>query len=73
MRKFTALAAGVLVAGAAELSGAASADPVDWEGPGAWAGCVSRAGTATGAPVGSLTHYVTALYADTPGTGAPSD
>ncbi|ORV42831.1 resuscitation-promoting factor-like protein [Mycolicibacter nonchromogenicus] len=129
MRKFTALAAGVLVAGAAELSGAASADPIDWEaialcesggnwsaatgagygglqisaadwdangvglpsqatrqqqivvakrimaarGPGAWAGCVSRGSTAAGAPVGSLTHYVTTLYADTPGTGAPTD
>ncbi|UVO10815.1 transglycosylase family protein [Mycobacterium sp. SVM_VP21] len=31
MRKFTALTAGVLLVGAAELSGAASADPIDWD------------------------------------------
>lgn len=131
MRKFTALTAGVLLVGAAELSGAASADPIDWEaialcesggnwsadtgdggygglqisvadwddnggvglpsqasaqqqiavakrimanrGPGAWPGCVSRGGAAAAAPVGSLTHYVTALSEDTPGTGARSD
>ncbi|WP_409428954.1 transglycosylase family protein [Mycobacterium sp. SMC-11] len=131
MRKFTALTAGVLLVGAAELSGAASADPIDWEaialcesggnwsadtgdggygglqisagdwdtnggvglpsqatkqqqiavakrimasrGPGAWSGCVARSGAAAAAPVGSLTHYVTTLYEDTPGTGAPAD
>jgi len=131
MRKFTALTAGVLLVGAAELSGAASAEPIDWDaiarcesggnwsadtgdggygglrisvpdwdtnggvglpsqasaqqqiavakrimanrGPGAWPGCVARGSTAAAAPVGSLTHYVTALYEDTPGTGAPSD
>ncbi|CAJ1501570.1 transglycosylase family protein [[Mycobacterium] holstebronense] len=131
MRKFTALTAGVLLAGVAELSGAASADPIDWEaialcesggnwsadtgdggygglqisgvdwdtnggvglpsqatkqqqiavakrimanrGPGAWSGCVARSDGAAAAPVGSLTHYVTTLYEDTPGAGAPSD
>ncbi|MGB3474345.1 MAG: transglycosylase family protein [Mycobacterium sp.] len=131
MRKFTALTAGVLLVGAAELSGSASADPIDWEaiarcesggnwtadtgdggygglqisvadwgdnggvglpsqasaqqqiavakrimanrGPGAWAGCVSRGDAAGTAPVGSLTHYVSTLDADTPATGGPSD
>lgn len=131
MRKFTALTAGVLLVGAAEWSGAASAEPIDWEaiavcesggnwsadtgdggygglqinaadwdanggmglpsqaseqqqiavakrimanrGPGAWAGCLSRGGAAANAPVGSLTHYVTALYEDAQGTGKPSD
>ncbi|WP_409437076.1 transglycosylase family protein [Mycobacterium sp. SMC-14] len=131
MRKFTALTAGVLLVGAAELSGSASADPIDWEaiarcesggnwaadtgdggygglqisvadwgdnggvglpsqasaqqqiavakrimanrGPGAWPGCVSRGNAAGAAPVGSLTHYVSTLDADTSATGGPSD
>lgn len=131
MRKFTALTAGVLLVGAAELSGAANADPINWEaiatcesggnwsadtgngdygglqiseatwadnggvglpsqaspqqqidvaqrimaseGPGAWPTCVSRGDAAASAPVGSLTHYLMALFEDTPGAGAPSD
>lgn len=128
MRKFTALAAGALLVGAAELAGAANADPIDWDalatcesggnwsadtgtggygglqisagdwdhnggvglpsqasaqqqiavakrimasrGPGAWPVCASRAGAA---PIGSLTHYVTALYADAERPGAQAD
>lgn len=31
MRKFTALTAGALLLGAAELTGAANADPINWE------------------------------------------
>lgn len=125
MRKFTVLAAGALVIGAAELTGAAHADPIDWEaiatcesggnwaadsgngdygglqisaaawdanggrglpsqaspqqqiavakrimadqGPGAWPTCASRGAATTGAgaaPVGSVTHYLTALVED---------
>ncbi|WP_125078791.1 transglycosylase family protein [Mycobacterium sp. P7213] len=131
MRKFTALTVGVLLVGAAEWSGTAGADPIDWEaialcesggnwsadagdggygglrisaadwganggvglpsqatkqqqiavakrimanrGPVTWSGCVSRGGAGAAAPVGSLAHYVTTLYQDTPGTGARAD
>ncbi|ORW96394.1 transglycosylase family protein [Mycolicibacter terrae] len=129
MRKFTVLAVAALLAGAAELTGAANADPINWEaiakcesggdwaadsgngdygglqisaaawdanggvglpsqaspqqqiavakrimadqGPGAWPTCASRGSSAaTGAgaaPVGSLTHYLSALFADADG------
>jgi hypothetical protein len=129
MTKFTALAAGVLLVGAAGLTGAANADPINWEaiakcesggnwaansgnggygglqisaatwdanggiglpsqaspqqqiavakrimadqGPGAWPTCASRGGSATSgagaAPVGSLTHYLSALFEDADG------
>lgn len=132
MRKFTALIAGVLLVGAAELTGAANADPINWEaiarcesggnwaadsgngdygglqisaaawdanggvglpsqaspqqqiavakrimanqGPGAWPTCASRGVSATSgagaAPVGSLTHYLSALFDDTAGLDA---
>ncbi|WP_067971640.1 transglycosylase family protein [Mycolicibacter icosiumassiliensis] len=131
MRKFTALTAGVLLVGAAELSGAAGAEPIDWEaialcesggnwsadtgdggygglqisaatwadnggvglpsqaspqqqidvaqrimaseGPGAWPTCASRGDAAASAPVGSLTHYLMALYQDAEGFGAQAD
>ncbi|KAA1431482.1 transglycosylase family protein [Mycolicibacter arupensis] len=131
MRKFTVLATGALLVGAAEWSGAAHADPIDWEaiavcesganwaadsgdggygglgisatdweanggvglpsqaspqqqiavakrimanrGPGAWPGCASRAGAAGTAPVGSLTHYLSALEQAALRAGAPSD
>lgn len=131
MRKLTVLAAGVLLVGAAELSGAANADPINWEaiatcesggnwsadtgnggygglgisatdwddngglglpsqaspqqqiavakrimanrGPGAWPVCASRGGAAGAAPVGSLTHYVTALHEAARGSGASPD
>ncbi|HTM86171.1 MAG TPA: transglycosylase family protein [Mycobacterium sp.] len=43
------------------------------QGPGAWPACVSRSAVATtgagAAPVGSLTHYLTALLEDVDGTG----
>ncbi|OBY31463.1 transglycosylase family protein [Mycolicibacter kumamotonensis] len=132
MRKFTVLAAGALLVGAAELTGAAHADPINWEaiakcesggnwtadsgsgdygglqisaaawdanggiglpsqaspqqqiavakrimasqGPGAWPACASRGGSATSgagaAPVGSLTHYLSALLEDADGVEA---
>jgi hypothetical protein len=135
MRKFTALAAGMLLVGAAELTGAANADPINWEaiakcesggnwaansgngdygglqisaatwdanggiglpsqasseqqitvakrimadqGPGAWPTCASRGGSATSgagaAPVGSLTHYLSALFEDTEGLQTQAD
>lgn len=135
MRKFTALAAGALLVGAAELTAAAHADPINWEGiaqcesggnwaadsgngdygglqisaatwdanggiglpsqaspqqqiavakrimaqegPGAWPACVSRGNSATtgagAAPVGSLTHYLSALFEDTEGLEARAD
>lgn len=47
------------------------------EGPGAWPTCASRGAVApTGdgaAPVGSLTHYVTALFDDDAGSVARTD
>ncbi|WP_046320429.1 hypothetical protein [Mycobacterium sp. UM_Kg1] len=89
MRKLTALAAGVLLVTAAEMSGAANAEPLDWEavarcesggrimasrGPGAWAGCLTPAGSpAAAATVGSLAHYLTALSAGGPATPASAD
>ncbi|OBG02835.1 transglycosylase family protein [Mycolicibacter sinensis] len=128
MRKFTVLAAGVLLIGA-ELTAAANADPINWEaiakcesggnwaadsgngdygglqisaatwdanggvglpsqaspqqqiavakrimaeqGPGAWPTCASRGASATAgagaAPVGSLTHYLAALFDEADG------
>jgi hypothetical protein len=127
MRKFTVLATGALLIGAAAP---AAADQIDWEaiamcesggdwsadtgngvygglgispaewddnggvglpsqaspqqqvavakrimaghGPGAWPACASR--TAAGAaPVGSLTHYVTTLFAESTGSAAQAD
>ncbi len=134
MRKLTVLAAGALLVGAAQLAGAANADPINWEaiaecesggnwaadtgngdygglqisaatwdanggvglpsqaspqqqiavakrimatqGPEAWSACVSRgdaAPTGAAAPVGSLTHYLTALFVDTDGPQAHID
>lgn len=136
MRKFTALGAGALAAGgllvgAAELTGAANADPINWEaiatcesggnwsadtgnggygglrisamdwddnggvglpsqaspqqqiavakrimasrGPGAWPACASRGDATAVAPVGSLTHYLTALSQDAEGSGGQAD
>lgn len=132
MRKFTVLAAGALLAGAAELAGPANAEPINWEaiaacesggnwtaddgdggygglqisaaawdanggvglpsqassqqqiavakrimadqGPGAWPTCASRGAAATtgagAAPVGSLTHYLSALFEDADGPAA---
>jgi len=129
MRKFTVLAAGVLLAGAIDLTSAANAEPINWEaiakcesggnwaadtgngaygglqisaatwdanggvglpsqatpqqqiavakrimadeGPEAWPTCASRGDTAPAgvkaAPVGSLTHYLTALFDDAEG------
>ena len=129
MSKFTVPAAGVLMI-ATGLTGAAHADPINWEaiaacesggnwaadtgglqidpatweasggvglpsqasraqqiavakrimasrGPGFWPACASRGGmSAAGdgaAPVGSLTHYLMALYDDADGSGAPRD
>lgn len=131
MRKFTVLAAGVLLIGA-ELTAAANADPINWEaiakcetggnwaadsgngdygglqisaaawdanggvglpslaspqqqiavakrimaeqGPGAWPTCAARGGSATAgagaAPVGSLTHYLAALFDEADGLQA---
>lgn len=135
MRKFTTLAAGALLLGAAGLTGAAHADSINWEaiancesggnwaadsgngdygglqisaatwdanggiglpsqaspqqqiavakrimaeqGPGAWPTCASRAAAAaTGAgsaPVGSLTHYLSALFEESEGLTVQAD
>ncbi|AEF35521.1 MULTISPECIES: transglycosylase family protein [Mycobacteriaceae] len=135
MRKLTALAAGALLIGTAELTAAAHAEPINWEaiancesggdwaadsgnggygglqisaatwdanggvglpsdasrqqqiavakrimaseGPGAWPACASRGAAATtgagAAPVGSLTHYLSALFEDSGGPGVPAD
>ncbi|MBS9534531.1 transglycosylase family protein [Mycobacterium sp. M1] len=135
MRNLTVLTTAVLVFGVADLAGAASADPINWQaiakcesggnwaadtgngdygglqiseatwaanggvglpsqaseqqqiavaqqimskqGPGAWPSCASRgadggggpAGAVTGAPVGSLTHYLNLLIEDAEGAG----
>lgn len=134
MKKFTVLAAGVLLIGA-ELTAAANADPINWEaiakcesggnwaadsgdgdygglqisaatwdanggvglpsqaspqqqiavakrimaeqGPGAWPTCSSRGASATAgagaAPVGSLTHYLSALFDEADGLQVRAD
>ena len=131
MNKLTLLAAAALLAGSAEFTGAASADPVNWEavaqcesggnwaadtgngdygglqisqatwtanggsglpsqasqdqqidvanrimasqGPKAWPTCAARGDAAAAAPVGSLTHFMNALYQDAQELGTLND